>query len=221
MLAQWRQRHGNDIQAVIKVLAEFAGLDGLLQVLVGGRNDAGVEGQQAGPAQAFEFTLLQDAQQLGLQQRGHLADFVEEQRPVLGDFELALLEAGSAGEGALLVAEQFALQQGFRYGGAVDGDERLVGTQAVGVNGAGHQFLAGAALAADEHGRIAFRHSPDELGDAQHRPALADQGVGAHVRPETLVLGPQRVELQQVLQRDRGDARNRAEEVHVVLAEGR
>ena len=57
-----------------------------------------------------------------------------------------------AGEGAAFVAEQLALQQRLGNGRAIDGDERLVGAVAVLVDGAGDQFLAGAGLAADEHG---------------------------------------------------------------------
>jgi hypothetical protein len=61
-------------------------------------------------------------------------------------------------------------------------------------------------------------HPSNEFGDPQHRLALAYQRVFAHVRAEPLVLGPQRIELQQVLQRDIGNAGNRAQEVRVVLA---
>ena len=87
------------------------------------------------------------------------------------------------------------------------------------MDGARYQFLARAALSPNEHRRIALRDASDELRDPRHRPALADQRVCAGIRSEPLVLSPQRIELQQVLQRDCGNARNRAEEVRVVLAE--
>ncbi len=45
--------------------------------------------------------------------------------------------------------------------------------------------------------------------------------VGFHLHSQPLVLRPQRIQLRKVLQRDRGDARNRAEEVGVFLAESR
>ena len=66
------------------------------------------------------------AQQLGLQAGVHLADFVEQQGAAVGLLELADAAGDGAGEGALLVAEQFGFQQVLGDGGAVDGDERLV-----------------------------------------------------------------------------------------------
>src|SRR5580700_5385630 len=219
MLAQGRQGHRNYIQPVIEVLPEFARLDRLFQVPVGGGDDARVKGQQAGASQSLELTLLQDSQQFGLEQRSHFADFVEQQRSVLGGFKLALLGRGRAGESSFLMPKQFALQQSFRNRSAVDGDEWPAGAQAVGMNGAGHQLFASSAFPADENCRIALCHPSDKLADPRHCSALANQRVRAHVRTEPLVFSPQRIELQQVLQRDCGNARNRAQEVRVVLAE--
>ena len=105
MLAQWRRNDGNHIQPIIQILPEFAGLDRLLQVLVRCGHDAGVKRQQAVSPEPFEFTLLQDPQELGLQERSHLPDFVQEQRSVLGGFELALPDRDGARESSLFVAE--------------------------------------------------------------------------------------------------------------------
>src|ERR1700683_4725385 len=90
MLAQRGQSHGNHVQAKIQVLPEFTRLDRLFQIFVGRGQYTRVEWEQAASPETFEFPLLQDAQEFGLQQRSHLPDFVEEQRPILGDFELAL-----------------------------------------------------------------------------------------------------------------------------------
>jgi len=119
------------------------------------------------------------------------------------------------------VAEEFALEQGFRDGGTVDGDKGLAGAQAAGVNGAGHEFFAGSTLAANENGGIAFRYARDKIADAAHGFALADErAFGFDLGAEALVLGAQRIELQQVLQRDGGDAGYRTDEVGVILFEG-
>ncbi len=72
-----------------------------------------------GAADAVDLALLDRAQQLGLQPRIHLADFVEQQRAAVGLLELADAPRDGAGEGALLVAEQFGFQQ-------VLGDRRAV-----------------------------------------------------------------------------------------------
>src|SRR5438874_700569 len=71
-------------------------------------------------ADALERALLEHAQQLGLERRRDLADLVQQQRPAVGQLEAAAAHPVGAGEGALLVAEQLALQQVLRQGGAVD-----------------------------------------------------------------------------------------------------
>ena len=78
-----------------------------------------------GAADALELPLLEHAQELGLERERHLADLVEEQGAAVGHLELAGLARHGAGEGALLVAEELAFEQGLGERGAVDGDERL------------------------------------------------------------------------------------------------
>ena len=104
----------------------------------------------------------------------HVADFVEENRAVVALLEFADALQGRAGEGAAFVAEQFAFQQLLGDGGAVDREERLLAAVAVMINGAGDQFLAGAALAGDERGGVGGGDLADELEDLLHRLAAAD-----------------------------------------------
>ena len=59
----------------------------------------------------MKLALLQDAQQFRLRIRVQVADFVQKQRAVVGQFELAAAHGRGPGEGALLVSEQFALDQ--------------------------------------------------------------------------------------------------------------
>src|SRR5262245_43964853 len=101
----------------------------------------------------LEGHLLQHAQQLGLHLQADVADLVEEERPPVGGLEPADLVADGAGEGALDVPEQLALQEPGRQGGAVDLDEGLARPGAVLVQGPGQQLLARAALAAQQHRR--------------------------------------------------------------------
>src|SRR5439155_25580062 len=85
----------DDVQPVIQVLAEAPRLHLGLEVLVGGREDAHVDLQGAVAADPLELALLQDAQDLGLRLRPHVADLVEEERPAVGDLELALARRAS------------------------------------------------------------------------------------------------------------------------------
>ena len=106
-------------------------------------------------ADAPERLLLEEAQQLGLQRQRHLADLVEEHRAAVGLLEQADLALARVGEGAALVAEQLALEQGIGQRRAGDVRERLVRAVADGVQCARGDVLADAGLAGDQHGRRA------------------------------------------------------------------
>ena len=78
------------------------------------------------PPSRCKHFLLQHAQQLDLRAGRHVADFIQENRAVIGLLEPADAPQFGAGERAAFVAEQFAFQQRFGNGGAIDGDERRV-----------------------------------------------------------------------------------------------
>ena len=165
-----------------KVLAEFLALDAFLQMAVGGGDDADVHLDGAVAADAFQFTFLKDAQQLGLDLRGDFADFVQQDGAVVGQFEPAFALGHGAGEGALFMAEKFALDEVFRDGGAIELDERGAGARALAVERARDQFLAGAALAGDQHGGLgAARLCGSTARKFLHGGALAQQFVAAFV----------------------------------------
>ena len=83
---------------------------------------------------------------------------------------------------ALLVAEQLALQQVLRDGGAVEGQERRLGAGAVLVDRPGHQLLAGAALSGDQHGKGLVGDTADGLVRFLHPRAGADDGFARDAR---------------------------------------
>src|SRR5437868_6937778 len=124
-----------------------------LQVAGGRRDQPHIGADRLVAADALEGLLLEHAQHLGLGRRWHVADLVEEEGAAVALLELADAAAVGAGEGALLVAEQLALQQVLRDGRAVEGQERRLGPWAVLVDGAGDDLLAGAALPRDQHGK--------------------------------------------------------------------
>src|SRR5512139_1909327 len=116
---------------MIEILAEPALVDHRAQIAVGGRDPADVDLERAGAADALEPPLLQHAEQLGLELGPELADLVEEERASVGELEPAALALGRAGERALLVAEQLALEQLLAQRRAVDRHERLGGARAL------------------------------------------------------------------------------------------
>ena len=65
----------------------------VFEIAVGRRDDAHVDLDGLGRADAADLALLQHAQELHLHLRADLADLVEEQRPALGLLEEAALRA--------------------------------------------------------------------------------------------------------------------------------
>src|SRR5439155_7220445 len=102
-LAERRQRHREDAQAVIQVFAELSLAHRLLEVAVAGGDDPNVDPEVLGAADAFEGLLLQKAEELRLERRRHLADLVEESGAAVGELEEALLALLGIGERAALV----------------------------------------------------------------------------------------------------------------------
>src|SRR5439155_23330523 len=120
----------------IKILAKPAALHLLLEVAVGGGDQAHVDGAGALFTDPLEIALLQHPQQLALQLQRNFADLVEEQRAAVGEFEPADAVAHRAGEGAADVTEELALEQFARDRRAIDPDQRPVAAVARLVDGA-------------------------------------------------------------------------------------
>ena len=90
-----------------------------------GRDDAHVDADGLLGAERLHLALLDGAQDLGLGGGAQVADLVEKQGAQVGEGELAPPGLGGAGEGALFVAEELALDERLGDGGAVHGDEGL------------------------------------------------------------------------------------------------
>src|SRR5687767_260772 len=140
--AELRQLDGDDSQTVVEVFAEFLVRDHLLEIPVRGGDEPHVNRYRFPAPDTLDFALLDGAEDFALQHETHVPDFIEEQRPPAGPLEAADLAGDGAGEGALLVAEELALQQVFGNRRAVHRDEGLRASGAIRVNGAGHELFA-------------------------------------------------------------------------------
>ncbi len=179
-LAKGGQRDGDHVEPVVQVLPEASLPDFFLELAVGGRDHAHVHVDVGRSANPPERPLFEEPQQLGLEGRHHLADFVEKHRAAVGRLEQSPLLAIRAGEGAALVPEQLALEQVLGQRRAGDVHERLRRAVAAEVNDLGGEILAGAALPCQEHGR--GRAGGDLLqqrADVHDRVARADDAVEA------------------------------------------
>ena len=126
MLAQGRHMYIENVEPVIEVFPQFAIGDGIVGNLVGGGEHAHVHrGLDLAP-EAPKFVVFQNPQQFGLCAHRHLSDLVQQQRAAFGEFETAGAAFQSPRKRALLVAKNFALDQGLGNRRAIDGDERFV-----------------------------------------------------------------------------------------------
>ena len=125
-LPQRRHTERDGVDAEVEVLAQAPVPERRVHVDVGRADEPEVHAHVAVAAQRPVAALLQNAQQLGLQVRGHLADLVKQQRSPLRELEEAFLVCMRAREGALPVPEDLRLDQIFWNGSAVDLDERAL-----------------------------------------------------------------------------------------------
>ncbi len=103
------------------------------------------------------------------------AEFIEEERATIGFLEPAGARAVGAGEGALFMAEQLCLDQGFGQRRAIHGDERFAPAWGEVMQAFGDQFLAGAAFTDDQHRAIELGSAPGLLHRIEKGEALADK----------------------------------------------
>ena len=127
-LTQRRHLDRHDVQPEEEILAELTVRHRALEVAVGGGDDPDVDVHVVLAAEPRELTVLEHLQQLGLQRRAHLADFVQEQRAVIGELELARLVLYRARERPAFEAEQLRLEQFGRQCRAIHFHERFVTT---------------------------------------------------------------------------------------------
>ena len=116
------------------------------------------------------------------------------------------------------MAKEFAFKQRFRQRRAVYSHEWFAGAFAVQMNGARGQFLAGAALSGNQHGRFGGRNLGDELIHLSHQGAFAYHVVfDIRVRQQSLIFALQHSDVPRVLDRYRRDRGNRGHQLQMIL----
>src|ERR1700737_4898000 len=203
-LGQPRQRDGKHVEPVVEVFAQAPLADRAGKVAVGGRQHPHVERYVAGAADPSQLVLFDDSQKLGLQLGLHLGDFVEQQRAPVGELEASGAPLVGSGEGAALVAKQFAFEQALGQRRAVDCYVGAVAPRRGVVDSARDDFLAGATVALDNYRGRTRRGLLDQRHHPAHRLRLPDnrpQLARAHQpQPQTLVLFAYREVLAQVVE---------------------
>ena len=146
-LAQRRDMQREHAQAVQQIFPKAPRSDVAHQVPVGGGNQPDVDRDLVAPPQAAERLGLEHLEEFGLQLGRQLADLIQEDAPAVGELEESLAALLGVGEGTVLVAEQFGVEERRRQPAAVHLDERPSGARAQLVDQARQPALPGAALA--------------------------------------------------------------------------
>src|SRR5690606_29100975 len=110
-----------------------------------------VHGMGAVIADSLVLAFLQHAQQLALQVERDLADLVQEDGAAVGELEAAYTVPMRAGERALHVPEELALEQLVGDRRAVDLHEGPVAARAARMDHVRDELLADARLTLDQH----------------------------------------------------------------------
>lgn len=152
--AQGGHAYGDDGEPEVEVFAEGSIANGVLQVGVGGADDADVGQCRPVPAQPAVGLRLEEDEQLGLCCQWHLGNFIQEEGSTVGDFDQTRAAPGCSGESAFLVSEQFGLDEVRGQSRAIDCDKRGVVTRAFAVDELGEMGFACAAFTGQEDGDI-------------------------------------------------------------------
>ena len=174
-LPQGGQADFNHVEAVIQVLAEALLGHGLHQIVVGGAQNAHIHLFFLHTAQRAHLALLNHPQQLGLHGQGQVANFIQKQRAPPCGGEVAFAVGGGSGVRPFAGTEKLGLDQRVRNGPAVHRHQRPLGTVAGFVDGAGHQFFAGARFTQDHHRGHAVGHFDNAFAHLAHGLGFASQ----------------------------------------------
>ncbi len=145
---------GKHRQPVEQVWPKTATRDFLFEIPIGSGDHPDIDAMSAIRADALNFTLLQDSQQFRLDAHRQFPDFIQKESAAIRNLELSGPIARGPGERARNMAEQFALRDRFRNGGAVDLNEGFIGPGGRRMNMVRHEFLADPGFARNQHSQI-------------------------------------------------------------------
>ena len=173
-LPQGRHRQLDHVQPVVEVAAEGSLRHHILKIFIGRRQHPHVHPGGFGASHSLELPFLKHPQQFDLKMLGQFPDLIEKDGAAIRRFKQAGFLRHCAGKSTAHVAEQLAFQQIVRNCPAVYHFEGPVGAGAEIVDRPGHQFLAGAALAIDQHRDVGTGNARDHLEDTLHLRSIAD-----------------------------------------------
>ena len=179
--AERRNRQRDAVEPVVQIRAKPPRGDFFGEIAVRRGDEANVDLDRRHGTDARDLTDLDRAQQLRLQRRRQLADLVEKHGAAVGCLEQTGLGPDRAGERALLVAEQLALEERLGERGAVDPQKRTAPARQL-VHRLRQHLLADAGLAEDQHAGTALGDVLDDRGHAIARRILDPDDLADRAR---------------------------------------
>src|SRR5713101_4185043 len=159
-------------EPIVQVLPEGLIADGPLEVDVRRGNDPHVNSDSPVSADPLDLSLLEHAQELRLEFRLEGGNLVQKEGATLGQLKLSQPPLVRTRESTPLVTEELRFYEGLGESGQVHRDEGLVFPGPLVVDGARHEFFAGAALPRDQNRRCGASNLCDQLVEFLHLGVL-------------------------------------------------
>ena len=131
-------------------------------------------------AYGLDFLVLDGAKELGLGGERHVTDLVEEKGASTGELEEAGFVSVGSGEGAADVSEEFAFEESFDNGAAVEDDE-LAADPAAAMESGGDEVFACAGRAFEKNGTVVGGDALDHAEEVPHDVAAGDEAFELEV----------------------------------------
>ena len=163
--------NASHVQPKVKISSKGFRAGQFIQVQVSRGQNSNIRAVVSRRSEALHFFRLDGSKNLGLSQRAHVPDLIEEHGTAVGGHQLALIRQVGAGKSAPLVTEQLAFQQRIGDRGAVDGDQGMGSADAILMNQLRHQFLASPGFPRDQDIAVGCGHAPNVGSQRLHRRA--------------------------------------------------
>src|SRR5262249_20061306 len=144
-------------------------------------DDSDVQGNAALPSQMLDHFVVDGAENLRLGVEAHVADFIQKDRPTLGELQHTGLGGVSACKSTAFIAEQLALEQVVRNGGAINANQWPLAAPAVVVDEGCRQLLARARLSSDQDSAVRQCNFPEKVLDLPRRQTVTNHELAVGV----------------------------------------
>jgi hypothetical protein len=157
-IPQRRQDDRENIQTIVQVAAKFLTVHHLLEVPVRSGDEAYVYAMGPTTSEPFEFLFLQNTEELRLQGKWQVADFIKKESPFVSQFEAANSLCDCTGKSTPFMAKELTFEQVEGNRRTVQLDQRLAATGTRIVNRVSDEFLASAGFSLDQNSRVHRRN---------------------------------------------------------------